>query len=161
MGFLRWSLSESAPVKPCTIFCSACAHPSMRPTMVPSAPSVWVRNVGSTGYCISVDTSAKKLANANKNVFSESPENRVCEAVCGVVFIALTLEYPDARGYGARRATGAAAAASVLEERHEPEVHVQLGVNLERHPMCGCRAAEPTQHPEIGRSAQGSRPEQP
>src|SRR5262245_6873949 len=122
MGFLRWSLSESAPVKPCTIFCSACAHPSMRPTMVPSAPSVWVRNVGSTGYCISVEISAKKLANANKNVLSESPENRVCEAVCGVVFIpcAAAGEWHPICGFGAASQhpeIGRSAQASRLERQ--------------------------------------------
>ena len=56
------------------MFCVACARPWMRPTAAPLACSVCVRNTGSTGYSISVEMSANRLAQANHTVFFDTPE---------------------------------------------------------------------------------------
>src|SRR5205823_5624789 len=50
------------------------ATPSMTPTMLAFAPSVCVRKIGRTGYSISAEMSAKRLAAARRKVFAESPE---------------------------------------------------------------------------------------
>jgi hypothetical protein len=51
------------------MFCVASAAPSTTPTTLGGAPSSCVRNIGSTGYSISVDTSAQKLVNPSKMTF--------------------------------------------------------------------------------------------
>jgi hypothetical protein len=53
--------------------------------MVGFAPSVSVRKTGRTGYNISVETSANKLAKASRYVFLDKPENALRRAAIGGV----------------------------------------------------------------------------